>query len=527
MNEIEPVFNNLPYIFFSYPHENAEKPLKILSLLQKEGFRVWYDDHLQEGERYNQVIDTRIKDCAVFMPVLSREYCASDYCCRELIYALESLKKPMVPVFLEHPSVLQDIYPPGLGLWMSGNDGIVIENVQDLSFFRRRVRDNKILSPCNQNSISFFYTGIDNTKGGDRKPGSKTKEVGVSLEPVINQNQSNTVRELIASLLEKVMDDIDLGKYKEAQKNIGLILQADSNNADALYYKLLADHGVSSVESLGTLQRPVDPESAQHALMYQDPERRKAILDALDENQKYQNYLIATSHMSAHRYLAALEILDEHPDFRDSAQRIAKCKYHIAHAELLKRYKNEIQDRKAYLTLRLQKERPDDYEQFVSLCKKVPSTDGGGWLLLIIGVLLAITGVGLIIKPGNLIVFGLAVLFSIASVCFIMFLNRVAGFCGIAIMGLLLCCNKFAAGIFILVTSLILLIIGVVAAKDDISYKKALKNKDDFYEYHIKSFEDSVREEIESRYSSLMPKERVQLESVDAYCTKSLNSRKK
>lgn len=253
--------------------------------------------------------------------------------------------------------------------------------------------------------------------------------------------------------------------------------------------------------------------------MYQTSERRKAIQDALDENLKFQNYLIATSHMSARRYLAALEILNEHPDFRDSAQIIAKCKYHIAHAELLKRYENEIQDRKAYLALRLQNEKPDVYEQFVRLCDKVPSTDGGGWTFLIIGVLFAIIGVGLIIKPGNLIVLGFATLFSIVSACFIMFFNRVVGFCGIVIMGLLLYCYKLAAGILILVISLIMLVIGIFAAKDYISYKKALKNKDDFYEDHIKPFEDAVREEIESRYSALTSKERVQLESVDSHIT--------
>ncbi|MDO5133912.1 MAG: toll/interleukin-1 receptor domain-containing protein [Eubacteriales bacterium] len=148
MSAIESVFDNRPYIFFSYAHENALKALKIVSALREEGFRVWYDDGLQPGDKYNQIIDVRIKKCEVFIPYLTKEYCASDYCVHELIYSQEAMKKQMIPVFSEHPSGLSRFYPLGLGLWLSGRSGIVLENPDNLSFFRNQIRGADILSPC-------------------------------------------------------------------------------------------------------------------------------------------------------------------------------------------------------------------------------------------------------------------------------------------------------------------------------------------------------------------------------------------
>ena len=158
MSKIDPGFGNQPYIFFSYAHDNTQKPLQILNILKEEGFRVWSDEGLQAGDKYNSIIDTRIRNCSVFMPILTKEYCESDYCCQELLYALESEKKPIVPIYLEHPSSLKDKMPPGLGLWVAGKSGIVFVDPEDVSLFRKRIHETIVLSSCNQISVNHVQT---------------------------------------------------------------------------------------------------------------------------------------------------------------------------------------------------------------------------------------------------------------------------------------------------------------------------------------------------------------------------------
>ena len=61
MSEIDTGFGNQPYIFFSYAHDNTQKPVQILDILKEEGFRVWSDEGLQAGDKYISTIDTRIE----------------------------------------------------------------------------------------------------------------------------------------------------------------------------------------------------------------------------------------------------------------------------------------------------------------------------------------------------------------------------------------------------------------------------------------------------------------------------------
>ena len=44
------------YLLLSYPHKNDEQAARIIEVLQEAEYRVWFDEGLEFGAMYNQVI---------------------------------------------------------------------------------------------------------------------------------------------------------------------------------------------------------------------------------------------------------------------------------------------------------------------------------------------------------------------------------------------------------------------------------------------------------------------------------------
>ena len=77
------------YIFFSYAHSDKDKDYPFLDALQKYA-RVWYDvDGIKTGDEWVSVLANKVAECTIFIAMLSDDYVRSDYCKRELQYAVE------------------------------------------------------------------------------------------------------------------------------------------------------------------------------------------------------------------------------------------------------------------------------------------------------------------------------------------------------------------------------------------------------------------------------------------------------
>ena len=99
---IKPVIYNgeSPYIFISYSHRNTELVWSILDLMQREGYRFWYDDGIEAGTSWDDNIAEHVEGSGYFIAFLSEEYLASSNCVDELNYAI-SQKKTILLVFLD------------------------------------------------------------------------------------------------------------------------------------------------------------------------------------------------------------------------------------------------------------------------------------------------------------------------------------------------------------------------------------------------------------------------------------------
>ena len=117
-----------PYIFVSYSHNIKDKADEIIRILQSNGYRVWFDKGLNLGSFYNNDIASHIKNCRVFLCLLSEGYYESAYCNQEFLYATEELGKPIIPVYVGDIKEVKAELPDGINMWLTGVHSFVFKD---------------------------------------------------------------------------------------------------------------------------------------------------------------------------------------------------------------------------------------------------------------------------------------------------------------------------------------------------------------------------------------------------------------
>jgi sugar lactone lactonase YvrE len=90
-------------VFVSYARVDRAQVDTLVEHLGFLGCQTWIDSSLQGGQQWWDEILTKIADCDVFLPVISRDALNSTACQREFDWA-EALRKPVLPVAVERPS---------------------------------------------------------------------------------------------------------------------------------------------------------------------------------------------------------------------------------------------------------------------------------------------------------------------------------------------------------------------------------------------------------------------------------------
>ena len=82
-----------PYVFVSYPHEDADRVYSVLVRLNDLGFDIWYDEGLEPGHSWPQELADRISECALFLIFISDDTLQSSFCMRETNFAVNRSRK--------------------------------------------------------------------------------------------------------------------------------------------------------------------------------------------------------------------------------------------------------------------------------------------------------------------------------------------------------------------------------------------------------------------------------------------------
>ena len=89
-----------PYIFISYAHKDSEIVLPVITRLQNDGYRVWYDEGIAPGSNWDVYISEHLDRSANVLGFLSKAYIKSQNCKDEL--ALSRQKgKPMNLIYID------------------------------------------------------------------------------------------------------------------------------------------------------------------------------------------------------------------------------------------------------------------------------------------------------------------------------------------------------------------------------------------------------------------------------------------
>lgn len=149
-----------PYLFISYSHVDTEAVYRILNRLDREKFRIWFDDTMEVGEDFREELRAKIEKCAAFVLFVSKASMESKYCGMEIITAYKNNKK-IYPIYVENgveiPSALKlmlENLQHVNGISTDAEDKYISKLVEGLPIeaMRSLVVKNGILEKCKDGS---------------------------------------------------------------------------------------------------------------------------------------------------------------------------------------------------------------------------------------------------------------------------------------------------------------------------------------------------------------------------------------
>ena len=131
-----------PYIFISYAHKDSDRVLPIISGLQAQGFRVWYDAGIEAGTEWPEYIAEHLESCTVFLAFLSQSALDSPNCRREINFAIDECKE-MLAVYLEELRLSAE-------MWMQPDElqTMFLYQCSSQESFIEELCRSRILAPC-------------------------------------------------------------------------------------------------------------------------------------------------------------------------------------------------------------------------------------------------------------------------------------------------------------------------------------------------------------------------------------------
>lgn len=130
---------NEPYIFVSYSHLDSNIVLPIIQALQARGVRIWYDAGIEVGTEWPEYIAEHLDGCTGFLAFISNNSINSHNCRREINFAIELHKDPLV-VYLEDVQLT-------LGMRMQ------LGSLQAIFYNRHSTRDSFLDELCRSRTL--------------------------------------------------------------------------------------------------------------------------------------------------------------------------------------------------------------------------------------------------------------------------------------------------------------------------------------------------------------------------------------
>ena len=138
----KPYEGNDNYIFVSYCHKDKKHIFPIIERLARDGYRVWYDEGIDPGSEWPEIIARHLNECSTCIAFISENSLNSHNCRREINFALLK-KKPFISVVIEPVQMSL-----GMEMQLSATQSIFKYTLSDDNEFFSKLYDAKCLYPC-------------------------------------------------------------------------------------------------------------------------------------------------------------------------------------------------------------------------------------------------------------------------------------------------------------------------------------------------------------------------------------------
>lgn len=91
---------NDPYIFISYAHEDSHLVYHEIERFYDDGYKIWYDEGIPSGRRWQEVVESALRDADLFVIFISNNALASDNVIDEALLA-KRRGIPIISIYLE------------------------------------------------------------------------------------------------------------------------------------------------------------------------------------------------------------------------------------------------------------------------------------------------------------------------------------------------------------------------------------------------------------------------------------------
>lgn len=158
----KPYEGDQKYIFVSYCHKDKAQVFPIIEQLAHDGYRVWYDEGIDPGSEWPEIIASHLNGCSACIAFISENSLNSHNCRREINFALLK-KKAFISVVLEevHMSL-------GMEMQLSATQAIFKYTLSTEREFFVKLQEAKALHECHgaPDSSIVVSTPADYTEGG-------------------------------------------------------------------------------------------------------------------------------------------------------------------------------------------------------------------------------------------------------------------------------------------------------------------------------------------------------------------------
>lgn len=141
-------YNIVPYngeeefVFLSYCHQDQKYVYPLIEKMQAKGYRIWYDQGINPGSEWLDVIADKLNKCAAVLACISKNAIGSHNCKKELNFSAQQ-NKSILLLFIE------DFEPPlGLKMLLANYQAIKGYEYESQDQYIDRVYQAEILHDC-------------------------------------------------------------------------------------------------------------------------------------------------------------------------------------------------------------------------------------------------------------------------------------------------------------------------------------------------------------------------------------------